>query len=250
VEGLANNMVKYISVDQKENAWIGTMIGGLSKFDGTTFTTFTTADSLADNNIFAVAIDQYRNKWIGTYNGISILDSTDKWVENYSAVDGLYNDFVQDLGFDSKGNLWIGMYADYLQEGGITKYNGTTWVSYTVTDGLVDKMINRLAVDKKDNVWIATGNGVSKLTLPNTGIDDNSNVSLKIYPNPVKDILHIDQFRVPVQLTIYDLTGNGILSRNLSGQFNSIDIHSLIPGVYILKIKEEGKVITRKLIVL
>jgi ligand-binding sensor domain-containing protein len=248
--GLPNNMVSYISIDKEGNKWIGTWIGGLTKFDGTTFTTFTTEDSLADNNITAIAIDDNRNKWIGTYYGISVLDSLDKWTVDYTANSGLYNDFVKDLCFDSKGNLWTGMYADYLQDGGITKFSNPAWVSYTVTNGLVDKFVRRLAVDKKDNVWIATGNGVSKLTLPNTGIENVSNGSMKIYPNPAKDFLHIDQVNHPVQLGIYDITGNKLISQKLSGQSNVADIRTLSPGVYILKIEEEGQVVTRKVIVL
>ncbi len=39
---------------------------GVSKFDGTNWTTYTTADGLADNAVYAIAIDAQGNKWFGT----------------------------------------------------------------------------------------------------------------------------------------------------------------------------------------
>ena len=48
-------------------------LNGVSKFDGTTWTTYTTADGLVDNNVTAIAIDAQGNKWFGTYNGVSKL---------------------------------------------------------------------------------------------------------------------------------------------------------------------------------
>lgn len=249
-EGLPNNMISYIRADKKGNIWIGTWIGGLAKFDGTSFTVFTTEDSLVDNNVTSIGIDQYCNKWVGSYYGVSLFDSLDQWVANYRATDGLYNDYVQDIDIDSKDNKWFGIYAAYIQDGALTKYDNSTWVSYTLADGLVNQLIRRIAVDRKDNIWIATGFGVSKLAAQNTGIDYNQNSSLRIYPNPVNDVLYIDQVTLPVQLAIYDITGNKLLSGDFTSFTNSLDIHTLLPGIYILKIEEGEKFNTRKLIVL
>ncbi len=42
------------------------LIGGVSKFDGTNWTTYTTTDGLAFNFVNAIAIDAQGNKWFGT----------------------------------------------------------------------------------------------------------------------------------------------------------------------------------------
>ena len=46
------------------------------KFDGTNWTTYTTAEGLAYNIVFSVAIDAEGNKWFGTGAGVSKLDDS------------------------------------------------------------------------------------------------------------------------------------------------------------------------------
>ena len=55
-----------ITVDAQNNIWVGTQGNGVSVFNGTTWTIYTTANGLADNNVWAIAIDAQGNKWIGT----------------------------------------------------------------------------------------------------------------------------------------------------------------------------------------
>lgn len=82
-DGLVSNWVSAIAIDAKDNKWFGcsstdwlmqdTMEGGVSKFDGTNWTNYTTADSLVSNNVKAIAIDKEGNIWFGTDQGISKL---------------------------------------------------------------------------------------------------------------------------------------------------------------------------------
>ncbi len=243
-----HNNVSYISFDSGGNKWIGTWIGGLVKFNGSAFTPVTN-DSILSNSITSVAIDQNNNKWLGTYYGITVLDNNNQWIKNYRHIDGLYNNYVQDIHMDSKDNIWVGMYADYVQDGGITKFDGTTWTSYTVTDGLVDKLVRRLTVDHKDNIWITTGNGVSKFTDKNSGISDISVSGVKIFPDPASDLLTVSQVLHPMVLTFSDITGRKRMTQNLPDNSNNINISGLNPGMYILKLSEGSKIYTSKLIV-
>ncbi len=48
---------------------------GVSKFDGTIWTTYTTADGLANDTITAIAIDAQGNKWFGTLGGVTKLSA-------------------------------------------------------------------------------------------------------------------------------------------------------------------------------
>jgi len=82
-----------IAIDGSNNIWIsGSYIQadagrkddeyhdwhGVSKFDGTTWTTYTTADGLASTHVEAIAIDAQGNKWFGTDKGISKLSDVCK----------------------------------------------------------------------------------------------------------------------------------------------------------------------------
>lgn len=247
--GLPNDMTSFVTPDSTSNLWIGTWVGGLAKFNGSTFQVFTTNDSLTSNNISAIAVTGMGEKWIGTFSGISVFDNSDEWIRNYRMADGLYNDYVQDLDFDSDGRLWIGTYADYLQDGAITMFNGTEWTSYTVVDGLIDPQVKRLAIDHSDNIWIATGSGVSRLNNPFTGVSTVSkDKGPGIYPNPADNFIFIDHLS-KAGIQILDLTGKIIHSQNLSSSEKKIDIHQLDPGVYFIRMAEGNNTFTQKLIV-
>lgn len=76
----------------------------------------------------------------------------------------------------------------------------------------------------------------------------NSISGLKIYPNPAKDLLNItsDSFETK-SVAIYNVLGTQVLSANVTNA--PINITSLNKGVYIVKVTEEGKTATRKLVI-
>jgi ligand-binding sensor domain-containing protein len=248
-QGLANDMVSFIAVDKAGYKWFGTWLGGLSEFDGTTFKTYTTADSLKDNNVYSIAIDANRNKWIGFYNGITKLDSLDNWVKNYDSADGLLYNAVKDLDTDTKGNLWVGMYDDYTQDGGISRFNGSSWLNFKVADGLVNANVNRIAVDKSNLVWIATGNGVSRFNDVNAGIKQDSKSLFSLYPNPVHNSLNFTLEAAPAMMTITDITGNVLFKQSTAVKSGSINVSQLNAGIYFLQVIGSDKGLVRKFIV-
>ena len=70
--GLPDNGILSIAIDGSGNKWIGTY-GGLAKFDGTTWTVYTTSNSgLPDNRVASITIDGSGNKWIGTDGGLAV----------------------------------------------------------------------------------------------------------------------------------------------------------------------------------
>ena len=103
-----------IAIDSEGNKWFayGFSGEGVSKFDGTNWTTYTTDDGLADNNVDYIVIDQEGIKWfVYGYNakGVSKFDGTN-WT-TYTESDGLINNRVLSIGIDSEGNKWFGTRA-------------------------------------------------------------------------------------------------------------------------------------------
>lgn len=75
-EGLYNNYVQDIAVDSKNNKWVGIYAdylgdGALTKFDGTSFTSYSTAQGLVSPVVHRVAVDKQDIVWIATANGVS-----------------------------------------------------------------------------------------------------------------------------------------------------------------------------------
>jgi len=73
--GLESNEVTAVCVDGLGVKWFGTK-NGLTRFDGTSWTTYTTADSLAGNQVNSIAFEttSYGPEiWVGTNNGVSVI---------------------------------------------------------------------------------------------------------------------------------------------------------------------------------
>jgi hypothetical protein len=81
------------------------------------------------------------------------------------------------------------------------------------------------------------------------GIEENGTTGMIVYPNPAYDKLvvsnpdlHNDNYRVE----IWQMTGSQVLSRPVSGSQTVIDLSSIAPGVYLLRLVSDNTVYTRK----
>ncbi len=78
-EGLPQSQVSSIAEDEKGYLWVGTL-GGLGKFNGSTFVNYSTKDGLLNNRITSLnCFDQ--KLWIGHEGGVSLLQNNKirKW---------------------------------------------------------------------------------------------------------------------------------------------------------------------------
>jgi ligand-binding sensor domain-containing protein len=66
---LASNNISSIAEDKKGNLWFGTFDAGVSRYNGTTFTTFTTKHGLAGKNVTSIKEDKNGNLWFGAQGG-------------------------------------------------------------------------------------------------------------------------------------------------------------------------------------
>lgn len=82
------------------------------------------------------------------------------------------------------------------------------------------------------------------------GLDEIEFVAGNIYPNPAENRLNIDLFSTDAQadLSIVDAMGRIVMNQSLNTASNSIDISSLNKGVYFVKITQDGKLMTRKIV--
>lgn len=110
--------------------------------------------------------------------------------------------------------------------------DGTTYYASQTIDGIESK--ERLAVTAKSNGALST----SDFVLPN----------FKYYPNPVKHILTISNSEVIDQVEIYTVTGKTLLDKKINNVFSEIDLSNFSSGLYLLKVKSEGRVKTIKIL--
>jgi len=80
---------------------------------------------------------------------------------------------------------------------------------------------------------------------PTLGVDDQNQLDISIYPNPVIDKLFIQGLSNPTKISVYDILGKLVLSKTTSSEIN---VDNLQSGIYILKIVDNQKEIVRKFI--
>lgn len=131
--GLPTNYVVALAFDSKNNLWIGCydkrgaigrdLGGGLTKFDGTTWTTYTRENSgLLSNTMMGITVDKNDNLWLATYGvGVTKYDGTN-W-QNYDVDNsGIAFNEVATITFDYPRDL---VWFTHLNNGGIStaKFN-------------------------------------------------------------------------------------------------------------------------------
>lgn len=78
-------------------------------------------------------------------------------IKSYTTKNGLANSIVNNIFLDSRGYLW------FATQGGVSRFDGKTFVNYTSHEGLPGNDIIYISEDASGNIWIATnGFGVSK----------------------------------------------------------------------------------------
>jgi len=140
--------------------------GGVSRFDGQTWTTYTTDDGLADNSVESIAVASDGVLWFGTEKGgVSCFDG-ETWT-TYTADDGLVDNEVSTIAVAPDGALWFGTYGIASQdprfsarlgpeEGGVSRFDGTTWTTYTADDGLAGNWVSAITVAPDGALWFGS----------------------------------------------------------------------------------------------
>lgn len=100
------NYVLSILAAPDKTIWAGTWGGGVSRFDGKTWSNLTTKDGLAGNIVYAVARDNKGVFWFGTNNGLSRFDG--KAWRNLGKQDGLLDNDVYAVALAPNGDVWAG----------------------------------------------------------------------------------------------------------------------------------------------
>ncbi len=93
---MAGDNISAIAIDAQGNKWIGIYGVGVSKFDGTNWTTYTQANMvwLVMMSV-AIAIDAQGNKWFGTSGGVSKFDEKN-WTTYTKYYEKVRNDEGQE----------------------------------------------------------------------------------------------------------------------------------------------------------
>ena len=191
VKELINEWVYGISVDSKGVVWFGTE-GGVSRYDGAIWTSWSHQDGLGGDNpdalpfsrntglgtrsrhdlgilaggkptynpgyIFSILADHEDTIWAGTWGGGVTRYQDGSW-SNLMEKDGLAGNIVYAIAQDPAGAYWFGTNR------GLSRFDGQNWNSWSVHNGLPGNDVYAIAIALNGDIWIGTRGGVTRLGL-------------------------------------------------------------------------------------
>ncbi len=166
-DGLAQSQVYCMVEDHHGYLWMGTQGGGLSRFDGTEFKSFTLQDGLANNYIEALFVDS-ATLWIGTRNGLTIYDGL-KFKSYFPENDQqlAVTSFYQ----TEEGEMLIGTSK------GVYVFDGKSFIKTEELKRLRSAYITGFLKDKNGTLWVTSKIGILRVS-PNETQFYNQNQSL------------------------------------------------------------------------
>ena len=134
--------------------WLGTWGGGLSRWDGQGFVTYTSDDGLGHDRLSSSVVDSLGHLWLCTWGG-GVTRFDGEAFRTYTTADGLASDSVR-VALAGPDGLWFGTH------GGLSHFDGERFTNYTVDDGLASNVVNALMRDDGGHLWLGTDAGVNR----------------------------------------------------------------------------------------
>lgn len=174
-DGLSHPEVTALFRDSRGFLWIGTVRGGLDRYDGHALQVYRHRDgdslSLCHDDVRSILEDEWGFLWIGTGGGISCLNPANGKCRNFTQQNGrlAYNS-ENHLFQDAKGGIWT-------SNGGLERYDPETerFIPYPIGDTL--RFGSLSAVDRKGRFWLGGWEGLKML-------DPASGKIQRFLPNP------------------------------------------------------------------
>ena len=157
--GLSTSIVHDVLQDRHRLLWVATQGGGIVRYDGYQFTTFTTRDGLSHDSVACALEDRRGRLWFGTGHwlelyGHGVCRYDGECFETFSRADGLGHNEISALLEDDAGRVWLATTM------GLSCYEGGRFTTYYASDGLPHHTIYALFQDDQGVLWIGTRRGV------------------------------------------------------------------------------------------
>lgn len=170
LNSLSDSFITAIYEDRERNLWIGTLTGGVNKFDRSTqkFTRYSNKPedpkSLINNQVNAIQEDETGVLWIGTNGGLERFDSDSgiftHYTQDSNKFPSLNQNHVTAIYEDKTGVLWIGT-----EGGGLNRFDlAEGSFNYYINEpnnptSLSQNHVTAIYEDQTGVLWIGTDGG-------------------------------------------------------------------------------------------
>ncbi len=146
--GLVNNRIATLFLDQEKSLWIGTNLG-VTRIRTGQITRYARYNGLSDDYVRAVLKDLDGSTWVGTSAGLNHIRSNG--IAHQGRSQGLASDSIYSLMQRKPGELWIGT-----ADAGISILEAGKFRHITRNQGLPSNQVRSLVADG-DRVWAGLG---------------------------------------------------------------------------------------------
>ena len=162
-EGLRGSGCKML-VDRKGNIWAGTTEGAF-RLDGDSFAEFKLPNpvmahpsyKMKPGKIWSLTEDRKGNIWFAR-DGFGACKYDGKAFAHFTPKDGLCSNNVSRIVEDNQGNMWFACitsdFPEYIQEGGVSRYDGKTFTQFPDVKGLTKSDVYSLYKTNSGDIWI------------------------------------------------------------------------------------------------
>jgi len=198
-DGLYSKRISRGYLDRQGFPWFGTEGGGVARFDGQHFISYTKSNGLANNTVTGINQDRSGQMWFSTKGNVISHYDGQSFAHFSTAWDGQSSSPISDIIRDSDDRMWIvtlgsgvvrfdgkefktfttedGLSSNMLfcafedaeknlwfgsLGGGANRYDGKTFTHFTSADGLVNDAVYSITQDREGHMWFATTGGASR----------------------------------------------------------------------------------------
>jgi len=248
---LPANNINSLCEDSDGNIWVGTRLGGLSRYNRAkdSFVTFKhdslDSHSISENTINVIYRDKRSNLWVGTTNGLNRYDKKTgtfkRFFSNDKDTNSLASSNIYSINEGDSNDFWVGTNK------GLNLFNRFNGKCVRYLNGASDiktgnSSINVMVNNNRLDLWIGTNKGLNVLN-KKTG-------KIVFYPiepdknslggrNPVFDLAKTGDDKLWIAsnttLQLFDLSNRRLIAINTNA-----DEESLMPNDGIYSLKEDN----------
>jgi len=151
-DGLPSDFIQGIDEDRNGNVWLSSWGGGVSKYDGKTYTNYSVKDGLPHTDVLSAIYSADGYMWFGTWGGLSRFDGHQ--FVNFTTQHGLGDNIIYKVKSDRLGNLFIATTTQ-----GLSIYQGPGIEWLLAEDGFIEYQPSSLACGSDGNLWYGSRGG-------------------------------------------------------------------------------------------
>lgn len=239
---LKSKNIRTLFADSKNQLWIGTTLGGLTKYNYEKdiwinyINDTQDSSSISNNEILSIEEDSKGRIWIGTENGLNLYNAETDNFYRWKAIENNHNcipnNAVLDITEDKNGFIWVGTW-----DGGLSlilnsdSNNPATFSfrTFELSENLASTNVWKIFIENDTSIWVGThGAGLFAIDVPNNASNNPNKQDWNInYLNFNKNNNHsissptFQDMLIDKNQNFWIGTANGLLLLNKENSYKS-----------------------------